>query len=98
MEYGFEEGDGQGWIPRGDGVQIAVVREAAYSGTYSLKTTNRTANWHGPSLDLTGVLQKEVVYEVTGYVKLMGTPAATTNIKITMEQKKFGASTSWTTV
>ena len=98
MEYGFEEGDGQGWIPRGDGVQIAVVREAAYSGTYSLKTTNRTANWHGPSLDLTGVLQKEVVYEVTGYVKLMGAPAATTNIKITMEQKKFGASTSWTTV
>lgn len=98
MEYDFENGDSQGWIPRGGGVKIEVVQEAAQSGKYSLKTTNRSANWHGPSLDLTGVIKKDVVYEITGYVKLLGKPTTASNFKITMEQKKFGASTSWKTV
>ena len=98
LEYTFEDKDSQGWIPRGGGVKMEVVRETAHTGEYSLKTTNRTANWHGPSLDLTGIVKKGEIYEITGYVKLLEKPATASNFKITMEQKKFGAGTSWKTV
>jgi endo-1,4-beta-xylanase len=98
IEYDFEDSDRQGWISRGDGVRTEVVQEEAHSGKYSLKTSNRTADRHGPSLDLTGILRKNVVYDVVCYVKLIGESAPTSTFKITMEQKQFGASTSWKTV
>lgn len=40
--YDFEKGDVQGWIPRGAGVSVSSVNEAAQSGSYSLKATGRS--------------------------------------------------------
>ena len=50
----FEDGTPQSWIPRGGGVVLTNTDEVGSRtggvGTRSLKTTNRTAGFHGPSL------------------------------------------------
>src|ERR1044071_5015908 len=85
VQHDFEDGTTQGWISRGGGVALASVTEAAYQGARSLKTTGRTANWNGPSLNVLGLLQKGVTYEITGYVRLVsGQPAST--LKFTVER------------
>lgn len=87
ITYDFENGDTQSWVPRGSGVQIASVNEEAQTGTYSLKTTNRSFGWHGPSLNVKGILKKGAVYEISGHVKLVQTPEAPSTVKFTMEQR-----------
>jgi endo-1,4-beta-xylanase len=95
--YDFEK-DTEGWIPRGSGTMIAVVKETFQSGSASLKTTNRTANWHGPSLNCMSILKKGAVYQISGYIKLAAVPSAPSLIKFTMENKPRGGDTGWTTV
>jgi endo-1,4-beta-xylanase len=94
IQNGFEDGTTQGWGPRGSGVTVEAVTEAANSGSYSLKTTGRTSNWHGPSLNVLGVLEKGAVYEVSGYVRLVtGQPAS--RIIISMQRTPVGEDTAY---
>lgn len=96
--YGFEQGNSEGWKPRGTYTQIASVSEAAYGGTHSLKTTARTATWNGAELDVKPLLQSDVEYEISGYVKLDGKAAVPSVIKLTTEEQQSGGSTAWKTV
>ncbi len=96
-QYDFENGDTQGWIPRGGGVAINSVNEAAQTGSYSLKVTGRTANWNGQSLDVSTLFKKGAVYNVTGYVKLVNAPRKPCTVKFTVEEKASGG-TNWKTV
>lgn len=98
IRYDFENGDLQGWTPRGQGVLISPVTAAAQSGAASLMTTNRTANWHGPSLNVNSIFKKGGVYMITGYVKLAAVPSTPSAIKFTVEQKPAGGKTDWKTV
>src|SRR6187549_1030725 len=50
-QHDFEDGTLKGWIPRG-AVTLTNSTEAAADGTHSLKTTGRSANFHGPSLNV----------------------------------------------
>src|SRR6185503_5930195 len=76
VQNGFEDATAQGWVSRGSAA-LAAVTEAARTGSYSLKTTGRTAVWNGPSRNLMGTLQKGGVYQITGYVRLVaGQPAS----------------------
>jgi endo-1,4-beta-xylanase len=94
VQSNFEDGTAQGWGPRGSGVAVAPVTEVSHAGTYSLKTTGRTANWHGPSLDLTSRLQKGVTYAFEGYVRLVaGQPAST--VKMTVQRSPVGDTTKY---
>ncbi|MCZ8520854.1 MULTISPECIES: endo-1,4-beta-xylanase [Paenibacillus] len=96
--YSFDDGTLQGWAPRG-GVTLGLTSESVVSATYSLKTAGRTAAWHGPSLNVSGLLKKGAVYEISGYVKLpqhAGGPAGT--VKLSMEQKPAGGTTGYITV
>src|SRR5262245_47661346 len=54
----FEDGTLQGWIPRGGTVVLTNSTEAAQAGVRSLKTTGRTAGFHGPSLNVLSSLVK----------------------------------------
>lgn len=92
--HSFENGDTHGWAPRGAGARIASVSEAAHAGAYSLITTNRTANWHGASLDVKDLLKKGAACNFTGYVRLVNAPGAPSTVKFTMEQKPAGAATN----
>ncbi|MGE5548968.1 MAG: endo-1,4-beta-xylanase, partial [Bacteroidota bacterium] len=64
----------------------------------SLKTTKRSANWHGAALNVLGILQKNAVYNITGFVKLTKAPASPSTIKFTMEHRPAGGGTGWVTV
>lgn len=46
--YDFEDNTAQGWTGRGGTEVVEPSAEAAHTGRYSLKTTNRTLEWHGP--------------------------------------------------
>ena len=85
----------QGWIPRGP-VTLTSTTEQAFAGTNSLKTTGRTAGFHGPSLDLTGQLAKGATYQVGVSVRLVAGEAPTT-IRVTM-QRSIGAMNFFDTI
>lgn len=53
----FEDGTVGDWVPRGP-VTLAVEDGA-------LLTTGRTADWHGPSIDLTDLIASGGVYEIS---------------------------------
>jgi endo-1,4-beta-xylanase len=70
IQHDFEDGTTQGWTPRGSAV-LTNTTEAANGGSHSLKTTGRTAGFHGPSLNLLGRLSPGTVYQVTAAVRLV---------------------------
>ena len=81
----FEDGTLQEWIPRGEGVVLTNTTEAARTGSHSLKTTGRTAGFHGPSLNVLGKLLKGATYQVSASVRLVtGQPASM--LKITVQR------------
>ncbi|MGZ0038790.1 endo-1,4-beta-xylanase [Paenibacillus ottowii] len=96
--YGFEQGNSDGWKPRGAYTQIASVTEAAYGGTHSLKATARTAAWNRAELDVKPLLLPDLEYEISGYVKLDGNAAIPSVLKFTIEQQQTGGTTTWKTV
>jgi endo-1,4-beta-xylanase len=48
--------------------RVAVTEEEAYSGSYSLLTTNRTNSWNGPSLNVEAFVVPGVTCEVSVWV------------------------------
>ena len=66
----------QGWVPRGSAV-LTNSTDVAHTGTRSLLTTGRTANWStAPALDVLPVLSPATVYQFTASVRLRaGEPA-----------------------
>ncbi|GAA1795863.1 hypothetical protein GCM10009682_17040 [Luedemannella flava] len=88
--HDFEDGGAQGWGPRG-GVTVANSTEQANGGTRSLKTTGRTANWHGPAISLLGKVAAGTQYTFTAYVRMV---SGTDTIGATV-QKAVDGTTSW---
>ncbi|AEF17757.1 Cellulose 1,4-beta-cellobiosidase [Thermoanaerobacterium xylanolyticum LX-11] len=66
----FENGNTSGWVGTGSSV-VKAVYGVAHSGEYSLLTTGRTANWNGPSYDLTGKVVPGQQYNVDFWVKFI---------------------------
>jgi endo-1,4-beta-xylanase len=95
--YDFEKDGKQGWGPRGGGVLVAAVPEAAHSGALGLRASSRGENWHGAAIGMAGVLKRGAVYEFSAYLRLAGAPASASAVKFTMEEKS-GGKTAWKTV
>ena len=96
-EHSFEDSQLNGWGPRGD-VVVAISDEEAKTGAYSLKTTNRSANWNGPSLDASMIMVKGAQYEIKASLKLVEAPETPSTVKISMESKPVGGETGWGTI
>ncbi|MCI0391316.1 MAG: endo-1,4-beta-xylanase [Acidobacteria bacterium] len=97
VQNDFEDGTLQGWIARGGGVVLTNTTEAAQTGARSLKTTNRTQGFHGPSLNVFSLLTKGATYQITASVRLItGTPATT--VRITMQQTPTVGSNQFVTI
>jgi len=96
-EHDWEDGTLEGWVPRGGGVVLANSAEAAADGTHSLKTTGRSAGFHGPSLNVFGVLTKGATYEISVKARLVTGEAATT-LRLTMQQTPVGGTNQFFTV
>ena len=97
VQHNFEDGTSQGWIPRGGGVVLTNTTEAAATGTHSLKTTNRTQGFHGPSLNILPTLIKGASYQVTVSVRLVAGQAPTT-IRVTVQRTPTGGANAFDTV
>src|SRR5262245_29416138 len=97
VQNNFEDGTLQGWIPRGGGVVLTNTTEAANTGTRSLLTTNRTQGFHGPSLNLLGLLTRGATYQVSASVRLVAATPATT-IRVTVQRTPAGGSNQFDTV
>ncbi|HEU0173437.1 MAG TPA: endo-1,4-beta-xylanase [Blastocatellia bacterium] len=86
----FEDGSLQGWIPRGPVTLTNTAEVPAHGGTRSLKTTGRTAGFHGPSLNTFGLLTKGATYQVTAWVRLVAGESPT-QISVTMQRTVSGS-------
>ncbi|MDQ0233524.1 endo-1,4-beta-xylanase [Metabacillus malikii] len=84
--YDFEDSV-QGW--EGRGTAKVELTEDAYEGTKALKATGRTENWHGPSINVSELMEKGAKYEVSGYVKLVDGQEAT-EVKLSANQPGGG--------
>jgi endo-1,4-beta-xylanase len=77
--YDFEDGTAQGWQSFGlssTNPTVANSTDIGFNSAHSLKTTNRTANWMGPSLNVQSLLTKGATYQVTLSARLVtGQPA-----------------------
>src|SRR5262245_62382716 len=89
VQNDFEDRSLQGWIPRGP-VTLTNTNEVAHGGTRSLKTTGRTAGFHGPSLNAFGLLTKSATYQVTAWVRLVAGESPT-QIRVTMQRTVSGS-------
>ncbi len=90
VQNDFEDGATQGWIPRGPVTLTNTDEVPAHGGTRSLKTTGRTAGFHGPSLNVFGLLTKGATYQVTAWVRLVAGESPT-QIRVTMQRTVSGA-------
>jgi endo-1,4-beta-xylanase len=90
VQNDFEDGSPQGWIPRGP-VTLTNTTEAAAGGVRSLKTTGRTQGFHGPSLNVVGLLTRGATYQVTASVRLVAGQAPAP-ITVTVQQTPAGGS------
>jgi len=90
----FEDGQTDGWIPRGTGsdTTLTVSTSQANTGTYSLLTTGRTQSFEGPSIDLTSALTPGQLYVFTVFVR-MQEGQANDSIKMTMQSTINGSAT-----
>jgi endo-1,4-beta-xylanase len=66
--YDFEDG-AQGWLPRGEAF-ASVTSDVAYAGSQSLLVSDRTADWHGATIDVKNLMEPDKTYDISGYVRL----------------------------
>jgi endo-1,4-beta-xylanase len=96
LSFDFEDGTTQGWGPFGSPT-VANSTDVAFTGTHSLKTTNRTANYMGPSLNLQGQLTKGATYQMTLSARMVaGQPAS--SLSATVMRTPTGGSAQFDTV
>ncbi|WP_171013098.1 endo-1,4-beta-xylanase [Microbacterium sp. 2FI] len=77
IDTDFEDATLQGWSIRQTGSgdpQLATTTDAAHTGDYSARVSNRTSQGQGPQYDVVGLLEPGVTYEVEAWVKFEGEP------------------------
>lgn len=69
----FETKTAQGFSARGGSEILSVTDEANVTegGKYSLKVTNRSESWHGPSLRIDKYVEEGAEYRISVHVKLI---------------------------
>jgi len=69
----FEDGGTDGWGSRSGSSTVANSTAASHSGSHSLLTTGRIANWDGPTINVSNKMYNGSRYNISGWVLL--TPA-----------------------
>ncbi|MBV9406651.1 MAG: endo-1,4-beta-xylanase [Acidobacteriaceae bacterium] len=92
----FEDGTTQGWAPFGSDT-VSNSTDVSHSGSHSLKTTNRTATYMGPGLDVTSNLVAGATYQFSVWVRLVagGSPAT---LNMTVKRTPTGGSAQFDSV
>ncbi len=64
----FEESVGD-FSGRGGVETLEISNDSVYDGNYSLKVSGRTSSWHGPWIEVSGMLEAGVQYTISAYAK-----------------------------
>jgi endo-1,4-beta-xylanase len=73
----FEDGGLDGWSSRSGSSTVSNASGVSHTGTHSLLTTGRIANYDGPEISVSNKMYPGSVYNISGWVML--TPADGTN-------------------
>jgi len=81
----FEDGGLDGWGSRSGQSTVTNVSGIAHSGSNSLLTTGRIANWDGPQISVSNKMYPGSVYNVSGWVMLQPTDGSNHVINVSLQ-------------
>ncbi len=93
----FEDGGLDGWSSRSGSSSVTNSTAAAHTGTHSLLTTGRIANWDGPSISVSNKMYNGSVYNVSGWVLLTPADGSSHVINVSL-QTTLSGNTSYPSV
>jgi endo-1,4-beta-xylanase len=93
----FEDGGVDGWSSRTGNSAVANTTAAAHSGTHSLLTTGRTANYDGPQISVSNKMYPGSTYNISVWVMLQPTDNSNHIINMSL-QTTLNGTTSYPSV
>ncbi len=86
----FEDGTTDGWGSRSGSSSVTNSTAAAHSGAHSLLTTGRTANWDGPSINVSNKMYVGSTYNLSVWVMMMPIDGSSHVINMSLQTTKSG--------
>jgi endo-1,4-beta-xylanase len=86
----FEDGGTDGWSSRSGSSTVTNSTAAAQTGTHSLLTTGRIANWDGPSISVSNKMYNGSRYNISGWVMLTPADGSSHVINISLQTTVSG--------
>ena len=86
----FEDGGLDGWTSRTGNSTVTNTTATAHSGTHSLLTTGRTANYDGPQISVSNKMYPGSVYNISVWVKLLPTDNSSHIINMSLQTTLSG--------
>jgi endo-1,4-beta-xylanase len=81
----FENGGLDGWSSRSGSSTLTNSTAAAHSGTHSLLTTGRTANFDGPQINVSNKMYNGSKYNISAWVMLVPTDGSNHVINMSLQ-------------
>ncbi len=81
----FEDGGLDGWSSRTGSSTVTNSTAAAHSGTHSLLTTGRVANYDGPQINVSNKMYFGSVYNISAWVMLQPTDGSSHVINMSLQ-------------
>ena len=81
----FEDGGPDGWSSRTGSSSVTNTTAAAHSGTHSLLTTGRVANYDGPQISVSNKMYVGSEYNISGWIKLLPTDGSNHVINMSLQ-------------
>jgi endo-1,4-beta-xylanase len=86
----FEDGGSDGWSTRSGSSSVTNSTVAAHSGTQSLLTTGRIANWDGPQINVSNKMYNGSKYNISAWVMLVPTDGSNHVINMSLQTTLSG--------
>ena len=93
----FEDGGTDGWGSRSGSSSVTNSTAAAHTGTHSLLTTGRIANWDGPNISVNNKMYPGSAYNISGWVMLTPADGSSHTINVSL-QTTLNGNTSYPSV
>jgi len=93
----FEDGGLDGWSSRTGSSTVTNTTATAHSGTHSLLTTGRTANFDGPQINVSNKMYPGSEYNLSVWVKLLPTDGSNHIVNMSL-QTTFQGTTSFPSI
>lgn len=81
----FEDGGLDGWSSRSGQSTLSNASGIAHTGSNSLLTTGRIANWDGPQISISNKMYPGSVYNISGWVMLQPTDGTNHTINVSLQ-------------